>query len=380
MKILALVTDAYGSYGGIAQYNMDLLDGLSSASFTRKITVLPRLGDVSKFPSCRKLDLRSPTHGRLAYGLRAIVQAVLVRPDVIFCGHLYHGKLCSLLAKLTNARLVSQLHGTEVWQQLPERHLQPLRKSDLVLCVSNDTKKRYLAQLSDDHDNAAVLHNTVGADFTPGDRAEARRKFGIGDTFAISTVGRLDARNNGYKGHERVMNAIHRLETGSGKRIVYLIAGVGDDLERLTARAEELGIQDRVRFLGKVAHEDLPDLYRASDLFALPSEGEGFGIVFLEAMACGTPAIGLNVGGSPDALCDGELGICVSPEDFDSALQKAVMAPKRSREGLYLGVTRRFGKDVFRARVASLFGNLSGKKALVADGAIESEKINDAIF
>src|SRR5690606_18991980 len=112
----------------------------------------------------------------------------------------------------------------------------------------------------------------------------------------IVSVGRLDRRER-YKGQDRVIAALPEL-AAAGLDPLYLVAGSGDDQPRLEALAAAGGVAHRTRFLGKVPAADLPDLYRAADVFALPSTGEGFGIVFLEAMACGAPAVGLAAGGA----------------------------------------------------------------------------------
>ncbi len=90
----------------------------------------------------------------------------------------------------------------------------------------------------------------------------------------------------------------------------------------LERQVTELGLAEQVRFLGFVPEDDLPDLYRASDLFLLCSreviehqEGEGFGLVFLEAQACGTPVIGTRTGGIPDAVKEGEGGWLIGQDD-----------------------------------------------------------------
>ncbi len=220
-----------------------------------------------------------------------------------------------------------------------------------MLCVSKDTQKRYRNQAGAGKDNSVVLHNTVGDQFRPGDKHAARTKFGLGGEFVILTVGRLDPRRQGYKGHDRIISQLSALETGDGRKPLYLIAGDGSDRNRLESLTNELGVRERVRFLGAVADKDLPDLYRAADLFALPSTGEGFGIVFLEAMACGTPAIGLKVGGAVDALVQGELGPCVPEENFPLALQKLVLSAAPDPYNLHRKVTGRFGKGIFQQRL-----------------------------
>lgn len=355
-KILALVTDAFGSYGGIAQYNCDLLNALAASDYVSRVTVLPRIANATFFVRNPKLCLLPPVGNKFAYAARALVLALTEQPDLIYNGHLYHGPLARCLASITRAKLVSQLHGTEVWSELRRRLLAPLEASDVVLCVSSDTEKRYLAQAAPGTQNAHVLPNTVGDEFVPGDRPAARRKFGISDEFVLLTVGRLDPRNAGYKGHERVIQALRTLER-SEREIVYLIAGMGDDRERLERIAQDLGVTDNVRFLGKVPREDLPDLYRAADLFALPSSGEGFGIVYLEAMACGTPAIGLTVGGVPDALDHGRLGVLCDPDSFTTTLRltiRSINLDEEDRADLARRVRKKFGRGAFRASVSTV--------------------------
>jgi phosphatidylinositol alpha-1,6-mannosyltransferase len=190
--------------------------------------------------------------------------------------------------------------------------------------------------------------------FTPGDRAAARARWELGPTKAILSVSRLDSRE-AYKGQDRVIKALPALRD-QGLRPVYLIAGEGDDLPRLQGLAAAEGVEDQVRFLGRIADADLPDLYRAADLFALPSTGEGFGIVYLEAMACGTPALGLNAGGAPDALCDGELGAMIEEADLAAALQAQLAKPPRP--DLAQEVRRRFGREAFARRLAAIVGAL----------------------
>ena len=268
---------------------------------------------------------------------------------------IYHGPLSHTIARLTGAKLLSQLHGTEIWGDLPARTRGPLEASGIVLTVSRNTRARLLAKANIEPERVLVLNNTIGCDFRPLDRHAARAKFHLTDEFAILTVARLDARE-GYKGHDRIIPWIARMAREF--RIRYLIAGVGDDRARLERLAETYGIADRVTFLGKVRREDLPALYRAADLFALPSTGEGFGIAFLEAMACGTPAIGLAVGGAPDALGEGMLGACVAEGELHQALSDALRSPPPDAGALSATVHERFGQLVFRAGVAHMLSRL----------------------
>lgn len=100
-----------------------------------------------------------------------------------------------------------------------------------------------------------------------------------------------------------------------------------------------------------------------ADLYVMPSTGEGFGIAFLEAMACGTPALGLNVAGAIDALADGELGSAVPEADFSAAIARLLAGQKPDRRTLAAAVRRRFGRDVFAKNVSAAILPLLGKAA-----------------
>jgi phosphatidyl-myo-inositol dimannoside synthase len=342
--ILALVTDAFGGRGGIAQYNRDLLGALAGADDVSSIMVLPRLApDPVETPAGITQD--RPRCDRIHYAVAALRAAFTRRIDLIFCGHLYMAPLCALIARLTGAKLIVQMHGIEAWPQ-PSRLLRAaVESADLVLCVSRFTRARVLGWAAIAPERLVVLPNTIRAAFTPGDGSAVRAAWGLQDRWVLLTVGRLDARER-YKGHDQIIAAIPKL-VALGHDVLYLIVGEGDDRPRLEARAREANVAERVWFVGSLEVPQLIEIYRAADLFVMPSTGEGFGIAFLEAMASGTPALGLDVGGARDALADGELGTGVTEEGFITALTYALMSPKRDREGLAEAVRARFGRRNF---------------------------------
>jgi phosphatidylinositol alpha-1,6-mannosyltransferase len=355
-RMLALVTDAFGGYGGIAQYNRDFLASAASSGLFTHIQSMPRIAPLPTGGLPPSVAQARPLRNRFAYSLRAIIFALRVRPTIIFNAHIYHSPLAYALARITGATLVSQVHGTEVWDGIPRHCRRALERSDLILAVSRDTRSRVLSAVTIAPEKVAVLGNTVGDEFTPGDRIAARRRFGLGDERAILTVARLDDRD-GYKGHDRIIRILPEIRR-RGNDVIYLIAGLGPDIDRLRRLAADLEVEAQVRFLGMVPLEDLPDLYRAADLFALPSTGEGFGIVFLEAMASGTPAIGLAVGGASDALGDGDLGVCPRPEEFDDALLAMLAARPRRDPSLPVRIRERFGRERFSSALASRLKSL----------------------
>ncbi|MEO0451724.1 MAG: glycosyltransferase family 4 protein [Pseudomonadota bacterium] len=353
VRILALATDAFGGYGGIAQYNRDLLCAIAQNDQVERIDVKVRVGDQTSETPIDKLEQSKPVMSRLKYTMQALSSALRKRPTLILNLHLYHSSLSKMIAKITGAKLISQLHGTEIWGDVSERHLKALSASDLVLCVSRDTEEKLLQKAPALTGKTSILPNTVQDQFRVGDKQEARQKFGLGNEKVILTVARLDTRN-GYKGHDKIISMLPELCEVHQGNLQYLIAGTGEDRRRLEALAQDLNVERHVKFLGRVDDEDLPDLYRAADVFAMPSTGEGFGIVYLEAMASGTPAIGLNVGGARDAFDDGQIGHCVSPEDFEATLKRVLSEPPPLPNELSQQVRARFGKDAFQAQVSTI--------------------------
>ena len=140
--------------------------------------------------------------------------------------------------------------------------------------------------------------------------------------------------------------------------MVYVVLGEGDDRARLEAFAKDTEVADRVLFKGGVGRDVLIESYRMADLYVMPSTGEGFGIAFLEAMASGTPALGLAVGGATDALCDGALGIAATEEDFHAALARQLVAGKSDPLALSAAVAARFGSETFTACTRSVLKRL----------------------
>jgi phosphatidylinositol alpha-1,6-mannosyltransferase len=345
LNLLALVTDAFGGRGGIAQYNRDLL-GAFAGSGAVSIRVLPRLAPDPEMTPLGVHQERARLN-RGFYIVSALWLALTERTDIVFCGHISMAPLCVFIARLTRARLVVQMHGIEAWQRPSKIHRAAIGTADLVLCVSRFTRMCVLGWAAIAPERVLVLPNTVRAAFAPGDGSTVRAAWGLQGKRVLLTVGRIDLRER-YKGHDLVINAIPQL-VAAGHDVVYLIAGSGDDQKRLEALARQGGIADRVRFLGAVQLSELIEIYRAADLFVMPSTGEGFGIAFLEAMASGTPAIGLGVAGTRDALADGELGMLVPESSLVTALMRALEREKPEPHQLAAATRARFGREPFSA-------------------------------
>lgn len=350
MNILCLTTEAFGGKGGIAQVTCNMVDAFAALPDVGHVYVTPLRGEALAAGD-RARQSRGAASG-IRFVANAVRDAVRTRPSLVYCNHLHLAPVASAIASAWRARFLLHLHGIEIWEKPSRARTLAMDRADLLLCVSRHTRRTALRLSPTASHRAVVLANMFDDDFTPGDRNAARRRFGLTDEYALLTVGRLDPLEQ-YKGHDRVIASLPLLRR-LGRNIVYLIAGEGDDLPRIRKLAEDAGVADHVRFLGYVNRSSLPTLYSAADLFVLPSSGEGFGISFLEAMACGTPAMGIAVAGASDALGDGELGDCVAPEDFTEALLARVEASPPRREAVAQAVRARFGRPIFERRVAAI--------------------------
>jgi phosphatidylinositol alpha-1,6-mannosyltransferase len=364
-SMLALVPDAYGGRGGIAQYNRDFLGVIAEMNILSSITVLPRQApDPPKPPrAIRQLCAHA---GRIGYSVAAL-RTALVRPvDLVFCGHLFMAPLAVLIARFKGAQLIVQTHGIEAWSRPSKMQRAAVEQADLVLSVSRHTRAAVLSWATIAPERVLVVPNTVREMFTPGDGSAQRAALGLGGKQVLLTVGRMHSRER-YKGHDRVIAAIPEL-VKKGHDICYLMVGEGDDRTRLEALGVQVGVIDRVKFLGAAESQTLSEIYRAADLFVMPSTGEGFGVGFLEAMASGTPALGLDVAGARDALGEGELGTAVSEGEVPSAISRLLNETKPDRSILAAAVRARFGREKFERAVRSVLNRLE----IAADNSVES--------
>lgn len=352
--LLALLTDGFGSRGGIGQYNRDLLRALSESGGCASIVVLPRTGDAAADAPPARVQQLPARAGKLPYAAQALRTAATGRFDVVFCGHLHMAPLAALVAQLSGARLWLQLHGIEAWAPPSALVQQAVRRADLTTCVSRHTRRRFLAWARLEPHTVKVLPNTVEPRFTPGPASgELRARLDLAGRRVLLTVSRLAAAER-YKGHDAVLRALALL-LPQHPDLAYVVAGDGDDLPRLRQRAQELGVAHAVRFAGYVPDEELPGLYRAADVFVMPSSGEGFGIVFLQALASGVPVVAGDADGSRDPLRDGTEGELVPAHEVP---QLAAAILRRLGQRGVAGSADRFAPAVFGRQAARLAATL----------------------
>ena len=328
MRILLLTWDFPPARGGIQTWMLELARRLPDA---RVQVLAPAQRGDRAFDRASGIRVSRLASARAGLGpwlamlcLRTLWLCLVRRPDLVVCGHVVTAPAALLARRLTGVRYVVFTYGYEVRRRRWKRLLGLLlRGASAVAACSRFTRDAVLA-LGVIPERVHVVYPGVDAiRFAP----TGNGKPATGGPILLS-VARLAEL---YKGHDTLIRALPLVRARCpGARLC--IAGDGPLREYLRRIAHSVGVETDVEFLGEVADDALPDLYRGSDAFVLlsresPSKGgaEGFGIVCLEAAASGLPVVAGRSGGLVDAVEDGVSGILVDPED-PAAVAEALIA------------------------------------------------------
>jgi phosphatidyl-myo-inositol dimannoside synthase len=308
----------------------------------------------------------------VAWGLALAEIMARDRPRATQIATIDDGHLGMWLRRWLHLPFLVYAHGNEILDVLqgtwPRQRVQ-LQAADRIVAVSRFTAG-LVEQAGVDRGRIHVIHPGCDAErFRPHpvDRVLRERLLGPrAGGRVLLTVGNLVER----KGHDMVIQALARVIRRIPD-VTYLIVGEGPyrgDLERL---ARVGGVRDHVVFAGQVDAADLPGVYALSDVFVMPSrvrpadrDVEGFGLVFLEANACGKPVIGGRSGGIPDAIVDGKTGFLVAPEnvaDIAECLETLLTDRERAAEMGRQGRSRvqaQFSWATAAAQVHDLVGTM----------------------
>jgi phosphatidylinositol alpha-1,6-mannosyltransferase len=235
-------------------------------------------------------------------------------------------------------------HGIEVWQPLGWPRGAALRHADLAIGPSSDTVQHLIAEQGIRAEKVQRLPWGLDPEFEARLAAEVAAPLPAGfprNGKVILTVGRWDPAER-YKGADTLIAAMPRVLQAAPDAFLVLIGG-GEDRSRLEQLARDHSISDRAIFLQSLTPDELFACYAACDVFALPSRGEGFGLVFLEAMAHGKPVIGGAHGGTPDVIEDAATGFLVSHGDVErlsGALKALLLDPQLASQMGMRGLER----------------------------------------
>jgi phosphatidylinositol alpha-1,6-mannosyltransferase len=267
----------------------------------------------------------------------------------IVCGHvrqLFIARLAKFFRPSTNYYLVA--HGIDVWRPFGPLERMALRGARRIFCVSDYTRREIMKSCPGLRaEQLAVLPNALDPSFpifAPPPRPNAH---------VIFTLTRLDSAET-YKGVDHLIAALPSIQCElPGARL--RIGGTGDDLPRLKALAQAQGVANAVEFLGFVEEAQLANEFNACDLFALPSGKEGFGLVYIEAMAHGKPCLGARAGGVPEVITN-DCGVLVDYGDGPGLAAAGIAALRRHwNVNDILDRARYFSYENFRTRLAALW-------------------------
>ena len=249
-----------------------------------------------------------------------------IKCDVVMFSHI-NMALVGLLIKFLNpkTKILLQAHGIEVWGKQSFLKKLFLKQADLVLPVSEFTKENLLENHDLKSEKCLVFHNSLDpffiteTDLTLEEKLKLRHHI-KNDDCVLVTLTRLVSSER-YKGYDKVIHALAKLKA-AGKKYKYLILGKYDnkEYERVNDLIIQLGLKEEVEICGYIEDEEISSYFGLAHLFVMPSQKEGFGIVFIEAMACGLPVIAGNLDGSVDALANGDLGILIDPNDEEELI------------------------------------------------------------
>jgi glycosyltransferase involved in cell wall biosynthesis len=365
-KVHIWAPDLFSTTGGIQAFSRFFVEALITEAHFREVRVLvkseyikPRRNGLPKADASRRRPSRMKSMG---FAIECLRHAWRKCPDLIVSTHLNFGPIARVAQRSFGTPYVLVAHGIDAWQITNASRQRALQKANLVLAVSNYTRDRLIREVGLDADRVKVLPNTFAADrFGIGSKPpRLLRRYGLRpDTPVILTVCRL-AETECYKGYDQIIKAMPEI-----MRFVpnarYLLVGDGPDRPRIEKLIAEAGVQEAVTLAGFVPDEELAEHYNLCDIFAMPSRAEGFGIVYLEALACGKPVLAGNKDGSRDALAGGELGLLVDPDDTAEIATEIIRVLRREHWRPEI-----FNPELLRQRVIELFGFEAFKRA-VAD-------------
>lgn len=314
--------EIFSQEGGIQSYVKDVLTAFLGADGRHRADVFllrdgagcenalegnPRL----RFHYCKG---KSAQQGRLKLAARLALHLLWHRPERMICGHVKLAPLVKLLAQPLGVPYGVMTYGKEVWQAVPGPQQNALRSAQAVWTISRYSRDRLCAANGLDPQRVALLPCVVdGQQFAPGAKSQRwLQQYGLAESKVLMTVARLWS-GDIYKGVDVTIRALPRI-LAQQPEVKYLVIGRGDDQPRLAQLAVDLGVADSVVFAGFVATADLVEHYRLADAYVMPSQ-EGFGIVYLEALACGVPVLSGDDDGSAEPLQDGRLGWRVPHRD-----------------------------------------------------------------
>ncbi|HUC79703.1 MAG TPA: glycosyltransferase family 4 protein [Flavisolibacter sp.] len=305
---------------------------------------------------------------KLSFAISALLKQR--KPDIVLLSHINLLPVGFAIKKLSpKTKLVLIAHGIEVWAKLSGLKSRMLQSVDLFLPVSQYTGKMLQSVQGINAGKIQVLNNCLDPFLKNEENIEFQRKLLAKyklskENQILLTVTRLK-HSEQYKGYDKVVTSLSTLKEKL-PNLKYLIVGKYDleEKARLNVIIEKEGLQDAVIFAGFVKDEELQAHFQLADAYIMPSTGEGFGIVFIEALYYGLPVIAGNKDGSVDALGGGEFGLLVDPTNEKEIMHAVhrVLENKCASIPEHQKILKRFGFETYKTNLKELFFYLVGVK------------------
>lgn len=370
-KILALFPELLG-VGGIQEAGRLTAAALHAIALSRGWTT--EVLSLNDPPGQHSLDVGKHTisllgfgRAKLAFALAGIRRARSMRHDdsgIVLAAHPNLAPPAMWMRwSAPHLKTIVMSHGIEVWQALPWFRRRALARADVVLAPSSDTARKLVDVQGVAPDKVRKLAWPVNPAFLR--MADAPASLPLPLSFprgrVILTVGRWVASER-YKGADELIRATAQLRKEFSSLQLVAVGG-GDDLLRLRKLAADLGVTDCVHFLENLSREEIAACYSHAETFALPSTGEGFGLVFLEAMAFSRPVVAASCGGTTDVVEDEVNGLLVPPGNFeglvqtlDRLLRDESLREQMGRRGAEI-VRGKYRFEVFQSELESVLGD-----------------------
>jgi phosphatidylinositol alpha-1,6-mannosyltransferase len=371
MKVLVLAPPM-GAAGGVQSYTQTLVRALEGILGAKNVHLLA-VHQEPRRSSDGELSFSSGVKARFLAA--SLSKAIVWRPQLVICAHVGVSPAARIIQRITGTPYWIILHGIEVWGEVGAAKLRGLRGAQRLVAVSKFTFGAASSRHGLSTSNVSILPPSFKIENEQSAAAPAQSEFESGAPIVL-TVARLSASER-YKGHDVMLDAwpavLQRVPNA-----IYCIVGDGDDRARLEARARELKVTDSVRFAGSAFSADLRDWYHQCRVFAMPAQtnldlspprGEGFGIVFLEAMGYGKPVIGPREGAPSEFIHSGEHGLLVNPSDPVDVANALIELLQNKDRAESMGRAARtwafeeYGEEKFRERLAGILAIKTGTKA-----------------
>ncbi|HLO87472.1 MAG TPA: glycosyltransferase family 4 protein [Nostocaceae cyanobacterium] len=321
VKYVFVFLEVFNCEGGIQSYVKDIFRAYGELNLDVQTEVFllrdsssdnnPFESENLRFYYCKS---QSPQQSRMKLVLALVRCLFFTRPAHVFCGHINLAVLIKTLCQPLGIPYTVLTYGKEFWEPLKNPEKSALASASAIWAISRYSRDRACSVNGLDSSKVRMLPCAIDGDkFTPGEKSPALlERYSLQNAKVLMTVARLWS-GDIYKGVDVTIRALPQI-LKEFPEVKYLVIGRGDDKPRLEQLTKDLGVSDRVIFAGFVPTEELMLHYRLADAYIMPSQ-EGFGIVYLEAMACGIPVLSGDADGSADPLQDSKLGWRVPHRD-----------------------------------------------------------------